>query len=274
MLSLDDLLHFAGFKKMPIEKRRGIIREYIQTLVLFYLQKSILAPRLVFIGGTALRFFYDLQRFSEDLDFNVLGVLKKEDLGKIMKELHREFKNENISMEFSIRKSKETYFHWKVYLQFSNLLQAYGCASKKGGKLHIGEKLSVQMDFQNLGREIYPMEKKMIACFGKRFLFNTAPLDMFLAEKSNAIFFRKEPRARDWFDWMELIGLGAKINLKYMKKRKVNVGNVREYKEKIEKRASTLNFIKLTQQLEPFLFRSEDVEIMKKFPESLSMNRL
>lgn len=265
MLLLTDLLQFAKQQEAPMEKRRGIVREYLQTLILFYLQQSSLAVKLVFIGGTALRFFHNLQRFSEDLDFNYLGTLKQDHLYELMRYLQKELGGENIPLEFSIRKSKESYFHWKIYLQFPTALHIYKCGSIKRGKPHKREKLSIQLDFQNLGKRHYPVKKKIVSHFGKRFLFNTADLDMFLAEKSNAILYRKPARGRDFFDFMSIILWGGKIHSQFMRMREVEARSKNEYKMLIKKRVQRVDFGKLTDQLAPFLFRQEDIEIMRHF---------
>lgn len=224
---------------------------------------------MIFIGGTALRFFHQIPRFSEDLDFNYSGTLKKVDLENMMHVLQRELQKENISMDFSIRKSQETYSHWKIYAQFPHILQKYGCGGRKIGTLHPEEKLSLQFDFQNLGTQKYPTTQKIIARFGKRFIFHTAELDMFLAEKSNAMLFRKSPRGRDFFDFMNLVELGACIDLQYLHMREIHVKNTQEYDNLLLKRVEKLDFAKLTDQFSPFLFRHEDVEIMKHFPKHL-----
>lgn len=267
MLSLDDLLQFAASQKMPAEKRRGMVREYLQTLALFYMQQTDFARRMVFIGGTALRFFYNLERFSEDLDFNYLGTLKKTDIQKLLDSLVREFEKEGIKSRYAIRKSQETYFHWKIYLQFPDMLQIYQCGGKKGHALHAQEQLSIQLDFQNLGKRTYPVSKKIISRFGRRFLFNTTELDMFLAEKANAMVYRKPPRGRDAFDFMSLVHWGARVNLGYLRRREISVKSREEFIEKMKRRVKKLDFKKLTDQLAPFLFRHEDVEIMRNFPD-------
>ncbi len=265
MLTLTDLLKYAEIEKMPLEKRRGILREYLQTLILFYLQQTDYAKNLIFIGGTALRFFYNLNRFSEDLDFNYLGVLKKEHLYEIMIYIQKSLLKENIKCEFSIHKSEETYFHFKIYIQFINILQFYGCSGKIFKNLHEFEKLSIQLDFQNLGKKNYPVEKKVISKFAKQFIFNTTTLDMFLAEKSNAILYRKNARARDFFDYMCLIFAGAKIDLNYLADRDILVKSKDEYKKKMFQKIQETDFEKLTKQLSPFLFNIEDVQIMNNF---------
>jgi len=47
---------------------RNIAREYLQARILTAMQDAGTMIPLAFQGGTALRFLYDLPRFSEDLD--------------------------------------------------------------------------------------------------------------------------------------------------------------------------------------------------------------
>ena len=70
MLSLEYLLEEAKTQELPLLKKRGIVREYLQVILLHSIYKHELGSRLFFTGGTALRFFHNLPRFSEDLDFD------------------------------------------------------------------------------------------------------------------------------------------------------------------------------------------------------------
>ncbi len=56
---------------------RNLAREYLQARVLLALQETGAMIPLAFQGGTALRFLFDLPRFSEDLDF----ALERSDRG-------------------------------------------------------------------------------------------------------------------------------------------------------------------------------------------------
>ncbi|EFD92374.1 MAG: hypothetical protein BJBARM5_0891 [Candidatus Parvarchaeum acidophilus ARMAN-5] len=51
---------------------RQLEKSYLQTLLLYELYARF-EKSLVFKGGTALKFFYGLNRFSEDLDFTYNG---------------------------------------------------------------------------------------------------------------------------------------------------------------------------------------------------------
>ncbi len=75
MLKMEYLLEEAKELGLPQTKKRAILREYLQTIILDGIYKSDFAKYMFFVGGTALRFFYNLPRFSEDLDFNNFSAI-------------------------------------------------------------------------------------------------------------------------------------------------------------------------------------------------------
>ena len=73
------------------EERRNAIYEVMQQIVLCGLQRGGFFKEAAFYGGTCLRIFHGLNRFSEDLDFS---LLKK----------NPEFNLEATALSFNIRK--------------------------------------------------------------------------------------------------------------------------------------------------------------------------
>ena len=57
--------------KSGYNQKLNVIREYLQAYVLKILYAQGFFRSTAFIGGTALRFLYDLPRYSEDLDFSL-----------------------------------------------------------------------------------------------------------------------------------------------------------------------------------------------------------
>ena len=55
------------------DKRDQIIREVIQELIIYGLSQAGFFKKAAFVGGTSLRLFHGLDRFSEDLDFMLMG---------------------------------------------------------------------------------------------------------------------------------------------------------------------------------------------------------
>src|SRR3989338_8358551 len=53
---------------------QNIAREYCQHLFLSYLYRNVVAEKLLFKGGTALKIVFKSPRFSEDLDFSAYEI--------------------------------------------------------------------------------------------------------------------------------------------------------------------------------------------------------
>jgi predicted nucleotidyltransferase component of viral defense system len=62
--------------------RENTIIEVVQTLA-----KSEAGSHMAFKGGTALRLFYDLPRYSEDIDYDFLGKISPQEMMAILKSL-------------------------------------------------------------------------------------------------------------------------------------------------------------------------------------------
>lgn len=75
MLSRENL---EKFTKQQQTSTQNVVREYCQHLFLSYLYQNPGSEKLLFKGGTALRFILKSSRFSEDLDFTGVGVTHKE----------------------------------------------------------------------------------------------------------------------------------------------------------------------------------------------------
>ena len=69
--------------------KKNAIKEIIQEIVLCGLSRAGFFKHAAFYGGTALRIFYGLDRFSEDLDFSLMAP-ESFDLGEYLPLLEKE----------------------------------------------------------------------------------------------------------------------------------------------------------------------------------------
>jgi predicted nucleotidyltransferase component of viral defense system len=67
----DYLRELLARETPDLNRRRNVVREYLQARMLQLLGDQGAYREWAFLGGTALRFLYGLQRFSEDLDFSL-----------------------------------------------------------------------------------------------------------------------------------------------------------------------------------------------------------
>jgi predicted nucleotidyltransferase component of viral defense system len=93
-------------KSLSISEEQ-IVREEYEMIILKQLFESELGSLFVFKGGTALRLAYGSPRFSEDLDFSVLGGFSKEKLDALLKGLPRQYEVIKI---IDLTQKRYTYF--------------------------------------------------------------------------------------------------------------------------------------------------------------------
>lgn len=72
-----------------IYDQKNAMKEVMQEIVLYGLSRAGFFREAAFYGGTALRIFYGLDRFSEDLDFSLMTSNPNFDLKAYFPELEK-----------------------------------------------------------------------------------------------------------------------------------------------------------------------------------------
>ena len=115
--------------------KKNILREYLQYKILEILFNSKSGSNLSFLGGTSLRIVHNLNRFSEDLDFDNLAM-EKEEFIKLSDEIKRNLELEGCTVEIkSVFKGA-----FRTCFRFLNLLFEEGLSQ------HKEERLMIQVD--------------------------------------------------------------------------------------------------------------------------------
>lgn len=83
-----------------IEDKKNAIKEIVQEIVLCGLSRGGFFKEAAFYGGTALRIFYGLDRFSEDLDFSLITQNPDFDLTKYFPYIENETKS--LGLNFNV----------------------------------------------------------------------------------------------------------------------------------------------------------------------------
>lgn len=76
----------------------NVRREYFQHLILSYIYRQKDGERLLFKGGTALRFVFNSPRFSEDLDFEAFALSPRQ-IENIILDAGEEMAKENLGFD-------------------------------------------------------------------------------------------------------------------------------------------------------------------------------
>ncbi len=200
MISRLELTRIAEMKHLTIGNTE---RDYLLELLLYALSDD--RRYLIFKGGTALYKFYNLNRFSEDLDFDVVG--KRFDTDKTIKKIIRNL--ELTGMQRTLPEKTE-------YSNETNIRFAIR------GPLYDGSKNSmsrVTINISKRERPISPLKKLLITTYPEIPSFELSVLDVeeIAAEKIRCILTREKPR--DIYDLWFLSKKGITIDVALVDKK-------------------------------------------------------
>ena len=81
------------------EEKMNALKETIQEIILYALSKTDFFHKAAFYGGTALRIFYNLDRYSEDLDFSLKEPNESFELEKYFPAIENEISSFGLNMK-------------------------------------------------------------------------------------------------------------------------------------------------------------------------------
>ncbi len=216
------------YKPTNKEEAEAALREIMQEVALAGLQRSGFFEKAAFYGGTALRIFYGLDRFSEDLDFSLLEVNPEFSLESYLNGMVTEFKA--LGMEVSVKEKKKTAETnidsaflksetvWKELL-LENIIPQTGLATAPGIKIKLEIDTEPPPGFQTEEKLLLRPFSFYVKCFTQPDLF---------AGKMHALLFRKwrnRVKGRDWYDLEWYIKKGVPLHLEHFLKRAQNSGD-------------------------------------------------
>jgi hypothetical protein len=113
--------------------RTNVARQYLQREILASLSGSAAFRSLAFVGGTCLRFLYDLKRYSEDMDFCVEAASGYKP-HQWMEAIRLALAHQGFAPRVSWRKRRAVDFGW---VKIPGILHELGVAATKAQYLSI-----------------------------------------------------------------------------------------------------------------------------------------
>lgn len=244
--NFDQIIAFAKNYNLPLGKKRAIVREFLQVKILDRIYHEKISARLFFVGGTALRLLRGLDRFSEDLDFDMSNHTSNE-LDSLMKKTSQAIQKENIALDlYSNTTAKRKYYEFR----FKDLLYELKLSSNSE------EKLMIKFDFETFWRHQL-QETILLNRYGFLTSVITIPLNQLFVQKLTAYLFRKETQPRDIYDIVWLRTQGAQINKQFMEQNQLPNDLILQVKEKFIREKTRVKT--LQSRLKPFLINEQYV---------------
>ncbi len=260
-----------SYKPGNEQDAKDALREIMQEIALAGLYRAGFFERAAFYGGTALRIFYGLDRFSEDLDFSLLEVDPDFDLGKYQEAIVHEF--ESLGMEVSITEKKKAVKSNinSAFLKSETLwreLVLEGVIPQQGIDRVAHIKIKIEVDTEPpLGFKTE--EKLLLRPFS--FFVNCLVLPDLFAGKMHALLFRKwgqNVKGRDWYDMEWYIKKGTVLNLRHFALRAQDSGDwdrdtitKNEFRELLTKKIDTVNMRYVKEDIKRFVKDQRVLEI-------------
>ncbi len=116
---------------------RNIAREYLQARILGAMQRAGAMVPLAFHGGTALRFLYGSERYSEDLDFALERAREQYDLRAYLRAIEAGLTAEGYALSLKVNDRKVVH---SAFVRFPGLLYELGLSP------HRDEVLAVKIE--------------------------------------------------------------------------------------------------------------------------------
>lgn len=254
-----------SYRVENIYDRKNAMKEIMQEIVLCGLFRAGFFKRAAFYGGTALRIFYGLDRFSEDLDFSLETTDLEFDLASYFPVLEKEVKAFGLNVEIQEKgKSKESTIR-SAFLKGNSrehLLLFY--ANKKAvGSVAKNEVVKIKFEVD--------VNPPAFATFEHKYRLLPVPYEVQLydmpslfAGKIHAVICRawqSRIKGRDLYDYIFYLSRGAEFNQKHLRERLIDSGyisadadcSLAEIKKILLDRFDSIDFAQARRDVEPFI---------------------
>lgn len=241
------------------------MREVMQEVALAGLYRGGFFDKAAFYGGTCLRIFYGLPRFSEDLDFSLLAPDPAFSFAPYFKTLKSEFAALGFEVEVSEKRKTAATDITSAFLKKTSSVYDLTVQGSRALKI----KFEVDTD-PPLG---FSTEQKLLL---QPFSFYTqcfALPDLF-AGKVHALLFRQwkqRVKGRDWFDFEWYAKRGTRLNLAHLAIRARQSGHwqgetlsLDELKRLLRERIDTLDVDSARDDVVRFLQNPTDTAIWSR----------
>lgn len=252
------------YQPQNTEQAQQALREIMQEVALAGLQRSGFFEVAAFYGGTSLRIFHGLDRFSEDLDFSLLEGNPEFSIKPYLDGMVREFAA--LGMDVSVAEKVKTQ-RTNVDSAFLKPDTTWQELTLKGiipeEKLNrISPTIKIKLEIDKKPPPGFDTEEKLLV---KPFSFYTkcyALPDLF-AGKMHALLFRKwgkRVKGRDWYDMEWYVKKGVPLHLDHLALRAHDSNNwesdkmtKEEFFKLLEDKIESVSMARVKNDVTPFI---------------------
>ena len=234
----------------------------MQEIALAGVQRGGFFDKAAFYGGTCLRIFEGLPRFSEDLDFSLLQPDANFSFEPYFKTLRQEFASLGLEVEL-IEKNKSLQTNISsAFLKNTSTVYDLNVLGRKTIKIKFEVDTNPPLRFATTERLLIQPYSFYVKCFALSDLF---------AGKVHALMYRQwgnRVKGRDWYDFEWYVRQGIPLNLVHFAERAFQSGDLasrtlesESFSDILQARIQGLNISSAREDVERFLRDSESLKI-------------
>ena len=241
------------------ESMRNAIYEIIQQITLAGLQRGGFFDKAAFYGGTCLRIFHGLRRFSEDMDFTLLKKNEYFNIEDYFPAIISEF--QSLGREVTITKKDKKNFGKVESAFLKDNTEVYNLSFQTEKSY----KIKIEIDkYPPLGFKTEP--KLLLQPFS--FYTRTLTLPDLYAGKMHALIFRSwgnRVKGRDWYDFEWYVRNEIKLDFSHFKERALEFNGLDitkdEFMRLLKNRLAETNIEMVKRDVRPYLIDPSEIEI-------------
>ena len=248
-----------------IYDRKNAMKEIMQEIVLCGLSRAGFFKEAAFYGGTALRIFYGLDRFSEDLDFSLEQINLDFDLCSYFPVLEKEVKAFGLNVEIQEKQKTKDSNIRSAFLKGNtkeHLLLFYA-DERVVGSVAKNEvvKIKFEVDTNPPAFATYEHKYRLLPVPYEIRLYDMPSL---FAGKIHAVIcrgWRSRIKGRDLYDYIFYLSKAVTVNQRHLRARLIDSGYISETQEctleeiktMLKNRFDSIDFLQARKDVEPFI---------------------
>lgn len=233
--------------------------EVMQEITLAGLYRGGFFNKAAFYGGTCLRIFHAMERFSEDMDFSLIAPNNDFRLEEFFPSIINEFSATGKDVVIS-KKEKRTFGRVEsAFLKDNTAVYDLKFQTDKSVKIKIEVDIDPPMKFDTEQKLLLLPYSFMTRCFVLSDLY---------AGKMHALVFRKwkqRVKGRDWCDFEWYVRRGVKLNFSHLQERIKQFDGIEMSKEEfihqLKERLATTDIEMVKEDVARFLKSTKELEI-------------
>ena len=252
-------LMLSAYEQTTEQQKRNATFEVNQQIILAGLYNGGFFDEAAFYGGTCLRIFHGLQRFSEDMDFSLLAPNKAFDFSRFFQPIIDEFAIVGRKVEITKKDKKAFGKVESAFLKDNTDVYDVTFQTEKSVKIKIEVDTQPPLKFNTEQKLLLLPKSFMVRCYTLPNLF---------AGKMHALLYRtwkNRVKGRDWYDFEWYIRHTTPLDFNHLHERTLQFNQEDISKEllieKLKQRFSTADINQVKADVLPFVRNPKELDI-------------